>query len=120
MVPGSENVVDSAALCRASCSAVPRCSAWVWCWRDDGCDDGRDWDPRGRPFGSCALYALPLGRPLAESERGPQFSSFSQGFLTGATTALQPVVRLRMPCIGEFLRRLWPVVPVQTVSPVIL
>ena len=83
-MPGSENVVDSAALCRASCSAVPRCSAWIWCWREDGCDDGRDWDPRGWPYGSCALYALPPGRPLAESDRGPQFSSFSQGFLTGA------------------------------------
>ena len=69
----------------------PRCSAWIWCWREGGCDDGRDWDRRGQPYRSCALYALPPGRPLAESERGPQFSSFSQGFLPGARPVAKPV-----------------------------
>jgi len=86
-VPGAENIVDSAALCRSSCAAEPRCSAWVWCWREGGCDDGHEWDPRGRPFRSCTLYALPAGRPLAERDRGPQFSSFSQGFMPGAQSS---------------------------------
>ena len=84
LLRGCDNIVDSAALCRASCAAAPRCSAWVWCWREGGCDDGHEWDPRGRPFQSCTLYALPAGRPLAEHGRGSQFSSFSQGFMLGA------------------------------------
>jgi len=117
-VPGSENIVESAALCRASCAAERRCSAWVWCWREGGCDDGHEWDPRGRPFRSCALYELPAGRPLAEHGRGPQFSSFSQGFMpgawlcpsgAGAATADEVpcgLVRVSLPCL-HVQRRLW-------------
>ncbi len=41
MVPGRENLQPDAAACRASCAEDPGCTAWLWCARPGGCDDGQ-------------------------------------------------------------------------------
>ena len=41
---------DNAASCRRSCQASEACNAWIYCWRPDGCDDGRDVRPLIYPF----------------------------------------------------------------------
>lgn len=41
MVEGRKHLKHSAAACRTSCALSPRCTAWVWCARAGGCDDGK-------------------------------------------------------------------------------
>ena len=41
MEPGRANLQADAAACRAACAGDARCTAWLWCARPGGCDDGQ-------------------------------------------------------------------------------
>jgi hypothetical protein len=43
MEPGRANLRPDAAACRAACAEDARCTAWLWCARPGGCDDGQVW-----------------------------------------------------------------------------
>eukprot|EP00208_Stichococcus_sp_RCC1054_P005833 CAMPEP_0206142774 /NCGR_PEP_ID=MMETSP1473-20131121/18136_1 /ASSEMBLY_ACC=CAM_ASM_001109 /TAXON_ID=1461547 /ORGANISM="Stichococcus sp, Strain RCC1054" /LENGTH=1052 /DNA_ID=CAMNT_0053537897 /DNA_START=385 /DNA_END=3544 /DNA_ORIENTATION=+ len=81
MVEGRKHLKHSAAACRTACAVSPRCTAWVWCARAGGCDDGKALVPKVWPMGACALLDAPPWAPLQEGSRGPLFSSFSMGFM---------------------------------------
>lgn len=40
LLPGKENRLPSLEACRAACLAEAACTAWLYCWRPGGCDDG--------------------------------------------------------------------------------
>ena len=51
MEPGRANLRADAAACRAACAEDARCTAWLWCARPGGCDDGQVWSSGRAPCG---------------------------------------------------------------------
>ncbi len=91
MVDGRKNVQSSAAGCRAACAVNARCTAWVWCARAGGCDDGKasSWPLTsvllpGAPVRECAT---PSGEARGLSYGG-QCVLRQSGAQDGVTSAL--------------------------------
>lgn len=71
--------------CWEACIAEPKCEMWVWCDHQGGCDDAGDWSGR-YPHHGCELMELPAGREISSWDRGPFFSTFESGYITGANS----------------------------------
>lgn len=55
----------------------------MWCNHKAGCDDGGHFDG-AYPYHGCQLMQLPQGVEPENWDRGPTFSSFESGYITGA------------------------------------
>ena len=55
---------------------------WVWCNHKAGCDDRGDFGGT-YPYHGCQLMQLPEGVEPENWNRGPIFSSFESGYITG-------------------------------------
>jgi len=60
-----------------------RCEFWVWCDHKKGCDDAGDFGSKVYPYHGCQLMQLPKDVEPQHWDRGPMFSSFQMGYITG-------------------------------------
>ena len=60
-----------------------RCEFWVWCAHKAGCDDNGEFNGH-YPYHGCQLMQLPRETMPQNWNRGPSFSSFESGYVTGA------------------------------------
>ena len=73
-----------------------RCELWVWCAHKAGCDDDGVFEG-SYPHRGCQLMQLAkTGQPDAW-DRGPTFSSFESGYITGARALMPLRVRALPP-----------------------
>ena len=82
---GRDHLAPSGQACYEACVAEAGCEFWVWCparASGVGCDDGGEWGARF-PAGACELMALEPGLAPVQWDRGPAFSTFESGYLTG-------------------------------------
>ena len=59
-----------------------RCEFWVWCSHKAGCDDKGEFSGH-YPYHGCQLMQLPSNVMPQNWNRGPVFSSFESGYVTG-------------------------------------
>ena len=64
-----------------------RCEFWVWCDHKKGCDDAGDFSSGMYPYQGCQLMQLPKDVEPQNWDRGPMFSSFQSGYITGERAA---------------------------------
>ena len=62
---------------------VLRCEFWVWCDHKKGCDDAGDFASGMYPYHGCQTMQLPKNVEPQHWDRGPMFSSFQSGYITG-------------------------------------
>ncbi|CAL8464438.1 g3973 [Coccomyxa elongata] len=68
--------------CYQHCLADSRCEFWVWCNHKAGCDDNGEFNGH-YPYHGCQLMQLPQDVMPQNWNRGPVFSSFESGYITG-------------------------------------
>ncbi|KAK9903381.1 hypothetical protein WJX75_004474 [Coccomyxa subellipsoidea] len=68
--------------CYQHCLANSRCEFWVWCSHKAGCDDKGEFSGH-YPYHGCQLMQLPSNVMPQNWNRGPVFSSFESGYVTG-------------------------------------
>ena len=65
-----------------------RCEFWVWCDHKKGCDNGGDFGSKMYPYHGCQLMQLPEKVEPQNWDRGPMFSSFQSGYITGMASTM--------------------------------
>ena len=55
----------------------------MWCDHKKGCDDAGDFGSKVYPYHGCQLMQLPKDVEPQHWDRGPMFSSFQMGYITG-------------------------------------
>lgn len=64
-----------------------RCEFWVWCDHKKGCDDAGDFGSKMYPYHGCQTMQLPTDVEPENWDRGPMFSSFQSGYITGTVAS---------------------------------
>lgn len=82
LLPGKNNKQSGLEACRASCLAEAACTAWLYCWRPGGCDDGVNynnyWCAPGSeawPFSHTCHRWFAMRQPLEQSASNPNLVS---------------------------------------------
>ena len=65
-----------------------RCEFWVWCDHKKGCDNAGDFGSKMYPYHGCQLMQLPEKVEPQNWDRGPMFSSFQSGYITGMASTM--------------------------------
>ena len=60
----------------------------MWCDHKKGCDDAGDFSSTMYPYQGCQLMQLPKDVEPQNWDRGPMFSSFQSGYITGERATL--------------------------------
>ena len=68
----------------------------MWCDHKKGCDDAGDFSSSMYPYQGCQLMQLPKDVEPQNWDRGPMFSSFQSGYITGEHAALMAPWRTGM------------------------
>ncbi len=55
----------------------------MWCDHKKGCDDAGDFGSKMYPYHGCQTMQLPKEVEPQNWDRGPMFSSFQSGYITG-------------------------------------
>jgi hypothetical protein len=94
---GLQETVHAHAVGRMSDCKLRRCELWVWCNHKAGCDDAGDFSGV-YPYHGCQLMQVPKDSMPQDWDRGPSFSSFQSGYITGVFSGPALIASHRPNC----------------------